>query len=137
MSPSTTTSDRPPARVATTGRPHAIASSVEVPSPSVTELITNRSKLLCKESASGRKPVRTTCFSRCRRLICRRWRVPSSSPSPTIKKARVRDALQHEGHRVDEVALPLVWDERCHIAHDRCLVRKPELLRARSAAAQH
>ena len=26
------------------------------------------------------------------------------------QKARVRDALQHEGRRVDEVALPFVWE---------------------------
>ena len=44
------------------------------------------------------------------------------------QKARVRDALQHEGRRVDEVALPFVWDERCHIADNRRLVREPELL---------
>ena len=43
--------------VATIGLPHAIASSSDVPSPSVTELITKMSNALWTDRTSGRKPV--------------------------------------------------------------------------------
>ena len=49
--------------VATTALPHAIASSSAVPRPSVTELMTNRSKLFMQPSTSVRNPGRNTCFS--------------------------------------------------------------------------
>ena len=53
VSPSTTTSGMPPAVVATIGLPQAIASSSDVPSPSVTELITKMSNALCSDRTSG------------------------------------------------------------------------------------
>ena len=46
------------------GRPHAMASRADVPSPSLTELITKTSNPLCSESTSERNPARTTCFSK-------------------------------------------------------------------------
>ena len=46
----------PPARVATIGRAQAIASSSDVPSPSVTELMTNRSKPLMQPMHVGAEP---------------------------------------------------------------------------------
>ena len=46
----------PPVSVATIALPQAIASSSDVPSPSVTELITNRSKPLMQPSTSVRNP---------------------------------------------------------------------------------
>jgi hypothetical protein len=42
-------------------------------------------------------------------------------------EARVRDLLNDERRGFDQVALPLVRDERRHIADERRLVRQPEL----------
>ena len=68
---------------------HAIASSSDVPRPSVIELITKMSNALCSESTSGRNPASSTCFSRRCSLICR------SSAGPQLAfagddEARVR-----------------------------------------------
>ena len=58
------TSGRPPALVPITALRHAMASRLEVPSPSVIELMTNRSNPLMQPMTSVRKPGRSTCFSR-------------------------------------------------------------------------
>ena len=50
----------PPVRVATTGRALAMASRSDVPSPSVTELMTKTSNPLWSDNTSGRNPARMT-----------------------------------------------------------------------------
>ena len=60
VTPSATASGIPPARVATIARRHAIASSIAEPSPSVTELIANKSNDFISPSTSSRKPGRNT-----------------------------------------------------------------------------
>ena len=84
VTPSTTASGMPPAVVATTGRDAAIASRIDVPSPSVSELITNTSRPPSSDRMSGRKPTSFTLCSRPRLLI---WRCSAgrSSPSPKIR----------------------------------------------------
>ena len=64
-------------------REQAIASSSDVPSPSVTELIANRSKPLMQPSTSVRKPGSSTCFSRWCSRTCRSSG-SRSSPSPRM-----------------------------------------------------
>ena len=84
-----------------------MASSIADPSPSVTELIANRSNDFIRPSASLRNPVRNTCRSRPRSLICRSSG-SRSSPSPTMRNARVGH-LAHDARRGgDQMPLALV-----------------------------
>ena len=103
-------------------RPHAIASSSEVPSPSVIELITNRSKLLMHPSTSVRNPGRSTCFSRWCSRICRSS-VFAELALAEDDEARIGHGLHHEVRRVDQVALALVRARarrRCRRPARRC-----------------
>ena len=103
VSPSTTTSGMPPAVVATMGRAAAIASSSDVPSPSVTELITKTSNPLSSARTSVRNPVSTTCFVEVELLESGARARPqlalADDDEPRVRAARARTI----GRRVDQV----------------------------------
>ena len=117
----------PPARVATIGRAHAIASSSDVPSPSVTELIANRSKPLMQPSTSVRKPGQQHVLLEMV-LVDLLLEALAQLAFAEDDEARVGHLLHHEVRGVDQMALPFVRHERRDVADDRRAVRQPERL---------
>ena len=113
-----------------------MASSSDVPSPSVTELMTKMSNALCTDSTSGRKPASRTCFSRwrCDLVLERRPQLALAGDD----EARVGHLADDQRGGLDRVALALVRHQRGDVADDRRAVRQPEFLvqlAARGAAA--
>ena len=94
VSPSTTTSGMPPARVATIGLPHAMASSSDVRGLG-DRAHAKMSNALCSESTSGRNPASSTCFSRCCSLILPLERRPQFALAGD-DEPRVRHLRQHQ-----------------------------------------
>ena len=127
VSPWTTASGMPPARVPTTASRIAMASSTVDPSPSVTELMTKRSadftslQHILAESRQA-EPASPDASS----LICFSKRA-RSSPSPKMTRYASGTALQHVRHRLDQVLLPLVVDQRADVDDNRRTTRQPEL----------
>ena len=127
VSPSTTTSGMPPARVATIGRLAAIASSSDVPRPSVTELITNRSSPFSTASTSVRKPAKHDVLGEVQMLdlvLERRAKLALAEH----EEARLRHVAHHDRGRVDQVLLSLVRHQRGDVADDQRVRREPVLL---------
>ena len=112
--------------VPTTARFIAIASSTVEPRPSVIELITKRSADFTSCSTSSRKPASITCLSRCSLLDLPLERRPQLAFAED-DQVRVRHLAQHVRHRVDQVFLSLVTDQRADIRQHRRAVRQPVL----------
>ena len=108
-------------------REQAIASSSEVPRPSVTELITNRSKPLMQPSTSVRNPGSSTCFSRWWSWTWRS-RCSRSSPSPRMTNRASGISLHDQMRGFDQMPLALVRHQRGDVADDRRVMRQPERL---------
>ena len=96
-----------------------------MPSPSVTELITNRSNPLMQPSTSVRNPGSSTCFSR---WCSRTWRssCSRSSPSPRMTNRASGISLNDQVRGLDQVPLAFVRHQRGDVADDRRLMGQPE-----------
>ena len=125
VSLSTTASGIPPARVATTARLRAMASSTADPSPSVIELIAKtierrqQSQRVGPESGEHHVPLEAE--------------VPDLPLERVVQLALADDDESHVGQLAndarrggDQVALPLVRRQRGDVADDWRAVRQPE-----------
>ena len=135
VSPSTTSSGLPPTRVATTGRPAAMASSRALDMPSSTEDRTNTSKRGRSRAALGTAPRKRTPPLRPRRAPGPRG-TERSGPSPTMMSLAEGSSRRIEGRRLQQLLVPALPDEPRDGAHDLVVGLHPERLgRVRWATA--
>ena len=122
----TTTSGMPPVSLATVAFDNAIASSSDVPSPSKSELMTNRSKLLMNDRMSARNPGSSDVLVEVQLLDLPLERRPEVSFAEN-HESRVGHFAHDERRRVDQVLVTLFLRQRRHRADDGRLRRQPEL----------
>ena len=108
-------------------REQAIASSSAVPSPSVTELIANRSKPFMHPSTSVRNPGRKHVFLEVvvAHLTLERFAQLAFAEDD---ETDVRHLANDQARGLDEVALALVGNQRGDVADDRRMMGQPERL---------
>ena len=105
--------------------PQAIASSTDVPRPSVTELITNTSKPLSSARASVPEPGQDDVPLEAQPGDLRGQRAVKLSRADD-HEARVRNLPHHARRGVEQVPLALVRHQRRDVADDRRALRQPE-----------
>ncbi len=108
----------PPARVATIGRAHAIASSSDVPSPSVTELIDEQVEPLDAAEDVGAEAGQQHVLLEMV-VVHLPLELLAQLAFAEDDEARVGHLLDDEVRRLDQIPLALVRHQRRDVADDR------------------